>query len=123
MTFAPSRSVFSWMTMASAPSGTGAPVKMRTAWPSLTVPEKGCPAAASPMTASVAGQLGHVGNPDCVAVHGGGIERRLGDERLQRFRQHAAARLLDGDGLGLGRGHAVEDALQGFFDREQGHDV
>ena len=68
-------------------------------------------------------QLCHVSRPDCVAVHGGGIERRLGDERLQRLRQYAAARLLDGDGLGLGRGHAVEDALQGFFDREQGHDV
>ncbi len=38
--------------MPSAPSGTKAPVKMRTAWPGPTDPSKGCPAGAAPMTAS-----------------------------------------------------------------------
>ena len=41
MTLAPSRAVFSWMTMASAPAGSGAPVKMRTACPAATLPAKG----------------------------------------------------------------------------------
>ena len=42
------------MRIVSAPSGTGAPVKMRTAWPSPTAPPNGAPAGASPMTASLA---------------------------------------------------------------------
>jgi hypothetical protein len=41
--------------MVSAPSGTGAPVKMRTASPAPTTPEKRRPAALSPMTRRVAG--------------------------------------------------------------------
>ena len=31
---------FSWMTTVSAPSGIGAPVRMRTAWPFSTLPPK-----------------------------------------------------------------------------------
>ncbi len=37
-TVSPSRVVSSWMTMASAPAGTGPPVKIRTASPAATVP-------------------------------------------------------------------------------------
>ena len=39
VTRSPSASASSWMTTASAPSGTGPPVKTRTVWPRLTVPE------------------------------------------------------------------------------------
>ncbi len=40
--------VFSWITTASAPVGTGAPVKMRTAPPGGSAPSKAWPAADSP---------------------------------------------------------------------------
>ena len=43
--------------MASAPAGTGAPVKMRTAWPLAMLPRKPRPAADSPITRSRAGTL------------------------------------------------------------------
>ena len=45
------------MTMASAPAGTAAPVKMRTASPSLTEPSNGAPAGAVPITFRLAGTL------------------------------------------------------------------
>ena len=45
----------SWMTMASAPSGTAAPVKMRTASPAPILPPNAAPAAAAPITRKVAG--------------------------------------------------------------------
>ena len=48
-------SVFSWITIASAPAGTGPPVKMRTVSPGPTLPSKASPAGASPMTLRVAG--------------------------------------------------------------------
>ena len=51
---APSRVTSSCMITRVAPSGTGAPVKMRTASPVPTVPPKPCPAAASPITLSTA---------------------------------------------------------------------
>ncbi len=50
----PRRSTSSWITTQSAPSGTGAPVKMRTAWPAPTRPSNPWPAAASPMTTNCA---------------------------------------------------------------------
>ena len=45
-----SRVAFSCNSTASAPSGSIAPVEMRTAWPGPTSPVKGCPAALSPIT-------------------------------------------------------------------------
>ena len=45
----------SWMAMQSAPSGIGAPVKMRAASPLAIGPAKPRPAEDSPMTARVAG--------------------------------------------------------------------
>ena len=47
--------VFSWMTIASAPSGTGPPVKMRTAWFGHSVLSYDSPAGAVPTTSSVTG--------------------------------------------------------------------
>ena len=44
------------MTIASAPSGIGAPVKIRTASRGPTAPAKARPAADSPITVSVAGR-------------------------------------------------------------------
>ncbi len=43
--------------MASAPSGTGAPVKMRTVWPGPTMPPKPSPAAERPISVRVAGTV------------------------------------------------------------------
>ena len=45
----------SYFTTASAPSGTGAPVMMRTAWPGSTLSEKTWPAASWPTTSSSTG--------------------------------------------------------------------
>ena len=53
----PSRRTSSWMTIASAPSGIGAPVKMRTASPGPTAPLKARPAADSPITVKAAGVI------------------------------------------------------------------
>jgi hypothetical protein len=47
---ASSRLAFSWMRIVSAPSGTAAPVKMRSAWPLRMPPANGAPAGASPIT-------------------------------------------------------------------------
>ncbi len=63
-------------------------------------------------------QRAHVGGTHGVAVHGGGIERRLRHERGQRLGQRAPARRLDGDRLGRQRLDAVENTAQGFFDGE-----
>ena len=49
MTVSPSRVVFSWMTIVSAPGGSTPPVKMRAASPAPTAPSNGCPAATSPI--------------------------------------------------------------------------
>ncbi len=57
MTASPSRVVFSWITMVSAPGGSTPPVKMRAASPAPTVPSNGWPAATSPITLSVAGAV------------------------------------------------------------------
>ena len=86
-------SAFSWMRMASAPVGIGAPVKMRTASSAPTVPSKWWPAADMPMIFSVAGTTGDIGGADGVAVHRGGVEGRLGAPRLQRFGERAPGSL------------------------------
>ena len=57
LSVSPLRSVSSWMTTQSAPLGTAAPVKMRTASPGPTSPANGPPALDSPMTVSAAGTL------------------------------------------------------------------
>ena len=63
------------------PSGTGAPVKMRTASPGPTAPAKPAPGGAAPITASRAGHRGDVGGAHGVAVHGRGGEGRLRAQR------------------------------------------
>ena len=50
VTVSPLASVSSWMTIVSAPLGTGAPVKMRAASPGPTLPWNPLPAADSPTT-------------------------------------------------------------------------
>ena len=78
------------MTIASAPSGIGAPVKMRTASPGPTAPSKARPAADSPITVRVAGADAVSAGAQRVAVHGGVGERRLGAQRLEVAGEHAA---------------------------------
>ena len=55
MTVSPSRRAVSCIATASAPSGNGAPVKMRAASPDPSRPSNGLPAADSPTTVSRAG--------------------------------------------------------------------
>ena len=83
------RRAFSWMRMVSAPSGTGAPVKMRTASPAPTVPAKRRAGRrlADDRKPSPAGR--DVGGAHGVAVHGRGGEGRL---RAQRHRPVRPAR-------------------------------
>ncbi len=56
-----------------------------------------------------------------IAVHGRGVERRLGEFGGDIGGQHAARRVIEGHGLGRRRQHAVEDACKGFGDGEEGH--
>ncbi len=56
-TMSPSRAVFSWITIVSAPGGSTPPVKMRAASPAPTVPSNGWPAATSPTSLSLTGTL------------------------------------------------------------------
>jgi hypothetical protein len=59
-----------------------------------------------------------------IAVHGGGIERRLREERGERSGKGAPVRGLDGDALGRLRGDVLDDAGERLFDREgRGHGV
>ena len=66
---------------------------------------------------------GHqVGGAHGIAVHGGGIERRLRQQRGEGSGQRAPVRSLDGDALGLRGRNALDDAGQRLFDREgRGH--
>ena len=89
-------------TMASAPSGSGAPVKIRTASPGPTAPRKPRPAALAPITRKRAGRRGDIGGAHGVAVHGGGGEGRLRPQRRDVARR-ACARRRHASGTVLGR--------------------
>ena len=91
-TWSPSLRVVSTMATASAPSGKGAPVMMRSASPGPTGRAGACPAARVPITVNRAGwsalAVGHVGGPHRVAVHGRVGERRHVLGRGHRLGQH-----------------------------------
>ena len=113
---------FSWMAMVSAPSGTGAPVKMRTASPAPTVPANGLPAAAAPDHAQPRRHRCDIGRAHRVAVHGRGGEGRLRAQREQRFGKHAAGRLGERQRFRCRRArHRRAAAGQGLVDRQQRH--
>ena len=95
----PAERTFSWMAMVSAPSGTGAPVKMRTASPAPTLPGYSFPAAAMPVTVSRAGTWRDIGGAHRIAVHRRSRERRLRPKRLQRPGKHPARGLRQRHGL------------------------
>ena len=52
-----------------------------------------------------------ISGPNRVAIHGGCIERRLGEQRPQRLCEHAPTRLADSDALGAGRLHSFQDGF------------
>ncbi len=93
-TWSPSVRVFSTMATASAPSGKGAPVMIRSASPGPTGLRGACPAASVPITVNRAGRsafgTGRIGGPDRVAVHGRVVERRHVLGRGHRLRQDQA---------------------------------
>ena len=117
----PSRSAFSWIRTASAPSGTGAPVKMRTASPGPSAPAKRSPARDMPTTLSRAPDC-RLGGAHGVAVHGGGGEGRLRQRRAARSsastRPDASASGTVSAGKRLDAGEKPRDRL---VDREQAH--
>ena len=121
VSLSPLRSVSSWMTTASAPFGTLAPVKMRAASPAPTVPANGPPALDSPMTRNVDRHLADIGRAHRIAVHGGSVERRLRQLRGDVLGQHALGRAEQVDALGAERRRAVEHAPQRLVDGEQRH--
>ncbi len=98
-TLSPSGTASSWITTASAPSGTTPPVKIRTAWPATTRPSKGCPAGASPITASSAARV-CIGDAHGIAVHRRHRRRRMIERGHRIARKDAARGLGERDGLG-----------------------
>ncbi len=93
ITSSPSRSVFSWMTTVSAPSGSGAPVKMRTASRAASRPRWPRPAADVADDLEARRNGGEIGRLYRVAVHGGRREWRLRELGRDILRQHAVRRV------------------------------
>ena len=86
------RRAFSWMRIVSAPSGTGAPVKMRTASPLPTVPANGVAGRRFADDRQACAARRRSRGAHRVAVHRRGGEGRLRAQRLHRLGQHAAGR-------------------------------
>ena len=105
--------------MVSAPSGTGAPVKMRTASPRPTLPLKPAPGGGLPDQLERGRQRREVFGADRIAVHGRGIERRLGERCGEVLRQHAAARAIERHTLRFERRQTLGHAGEGFGDGEE----
>ena len=79
----PSVRTFSWMAIVSAPSGTGAPVKMRTASPGPTAPANSLSGRRHAGHRQPRRHLRHVRGAHRIAVHGRSREGRLRPQRLQ----------------------------------------
>ena len=116
-----SRRTFSTGRIASVPSGTGAPVMMRTASPFFSGAGG---AVAGP---DEAGALGHrplaggeVGQDHGVAVHRGRVEGRPGDVGSHVAREHPAGGLAQRDHLRRSRGAGAAEDLEGFGDLDHG---
>ncbi len=109
------------MTTRSAPSGTGAPVKMRTASPRPTRPRNPAPATDRPASFSVTGTVRNVGGADGIAVHRRGIEGRLRQPRREVLGKDAAIGLVERHALGLERRKIARDAGESFGNGEKSH--
>ena len=113
--------------MVSAPSGSGAPVKMRTASPAPTEPSKlrlkGEAAAGRRLALQPQPRRGHrdVGRAHGVAVHCRSGEGRLGAQGEERLGEDAVRRLADRHGFGRSGLDAGQQALQCRVDGQQGH--
>ena len=122
VTASPSRRASSWMTIASAPSGIGAPVKMRTASPAATTPGKPRPASARADDAQRRGRARHVGRAHGVAVHGGSGEGRLRAQGGEVGGERAPVAGAERNVLGReGLAHACEHPAERFLDGKQAH--
>src|SRR6185369_13830714 len=111
-TWSPSFSVFSWMTIVSAPAGRAAPVKMRDASPGPTARIGSDPAAIDSTT------LRRTGSADRIAIHGGDRLRWMVETRGDGFGERAAESLGDGDTLRPERREGGEDPRGGLLDGE-----
>ncbi len=120
-TVSPSRVVFSWITMVSAPGGITPPVKIRAASPGPTVPSNGCPARddADELQLRRCVRRSHVDRTDRIAVHRRNIRRWLGPPRGKVGGEHAAVGVAERRRLGGQGRHAVEDQPQRFRNRHQ----
>ena len=100
-------SVSSTGTTASAPSGIGAPVMIRSAWPTGRTWRVVSPAATSPATGSTTGRsragAGELGRAHGVPVHGRVVEARQVDGGHDVVRQHQAEGRPDRHGRGRQR--------------------
>jgi len=67
-------------------------------------------------------RIAGVGRAHRIAVHGGGIERRLRQLGDHVLRKHAAGRIEEPYALGSDDGDAVENAGQRLFDGNERHD-
>ena len=114
-------SVFSWITTVSAPSGTGAPVKMRTASPLANSAREAAARRRDANQPEPRRKGGHVGRAHRVTIHGGGIERRLGEPRREVPASTRPRACLERHALGLERVKPVQHAGESFSDRQQSH--
>jgi hypothetical protein len=103
--------------MVSAPSGNGAPVKMRAASPLSTIPESGAGRDFGD-DAQVGRHLFDIGGTHRIAVHRRHREGRLGAARRDIFGQHPADRVGDRHLFGRQGFQRRQQPRQGFFDRD-----
>ena len=104
--------------IASAPSGSAAPVVMPSAVPGASASAATSPAATSPVTASGARRIG-VGRADGVAVHRRAVEGREVDDAAAVLRGDPAQRVGERHALDGQRLRDRRDALPGLADLEQ----
>ncbi len=110
----------SWGMTASAPSGSGAPVKIRKASPARSGRSAIAPAGTRPASAEARGRAGRrgggVGAAERVAVHRGGRPRRHVARAVHVLGEHAVQALGERDPLVAEHGHARQDAFERFLD-------
>ena len=94
---------------------------MRTASPCPTSPSKPRPGKSIADQPERRGECRHIRGAHGVAVHGRGVEGRLGEVRGDVLGKHAAARLLQRHALGLERLEPLRHAGEGFSYGEERH--
>ena len=107
------------MRIASAPGGTGAPVKMRTASPGADGAVVVAAGGGHADHLQGGGRPGGVGGAHGIAVHGGGVEGRLAAPRLERLAKRAPAGLGERHVIARHRGGADDDAGDGLVDGKE----